>query len=127
MRPTTVSRSFPVSSTMATEANGDGHRSLAAAVTEYLADIKLNKKHKTHAAYSTALAYFLESCKKTHLEDIDRRDLLKFSGISARREEPSAKVRPQQIFKRVGFLRSQGITEKNRQEGRLAAVHRGGD
>ena len=59
--------------------NGDnGHRSLAAAVSEYLEETKLTKKPKILAAYTTALNYFTESCPKLFLEDIDRRDLLKF-------------------------------------------------
>jgi len=41
--------------------DGNGHRLLDTAVTEYLGEIKLGKKPKTHAAYSTALNYFLES------------------------------------------------------------------
>ena len=56
----------------------DGHRSIAASVADYLDETKLTKKPKTVAAYSTALAYFVESCHKLNLEDIDRRDLLKF-------------------------------------------------
>jgi hypothetical protein len=59
----------------------NGHRSLAAAVTEYLEETRLSKKPKTHAAYSTALAYFTESCPKLYLEHIERRDLLKFSAF----------------------------------------------
>jgi len=41
-----------------TPQNGDGRRSLAAFVTEFLDETKLTKKPKTLAAYSTALAYF---------------------------------------------------------------------
>ena len=40
----------------------NGHRSLAAAVADFLDETKLTKKPKTHSAYSTALNYFLESC-----------------------------------------------------------------
>jgi len=62
--------------------NGDnGHRSLVAAVAEFLDETKLTKKPKTLAAYTTALTYFTESCPKLHLEDLDRRDLLKFSAF----------------------------------------------
>jgi integrase/recombinase XerD len=57
----------------------NGHRSLAATVTDFLDETKLTKKPKTHSAYSTALNYFLESCPKLHVEDVDRKDLLKFS------------------------------------------------
>ncbi|MGA7630951.1 MAG: phage integrase SAM-like domain-containing protein, partial [Terriglobales bacterium] len=58
--------------------NGNGPRSVAAAVADYLDETKLTKKPKTLAAYSTALRYFTESCHKLNLEDIDRKDLLKF-------------------------------------------------
>src|SRR5260370_24846407 len=40
----------------------NGHRSIAAAVAQILDETKLTKKPKTLAAYSTALAYFAESC-----------------------------------------------------------------
>ena len=36
----------------------NGHRSLAAAVTDFLDETKLTKKPKTHSAYSTALTLF---------------------------------------------------------------------
>jgi integrase/recombinase XerD len=94
------------------DGSGNGRRSLAAAVTEYLADIKLNKKHKTHSAYSTALEYFLESCKKPHLEDIDRRDLLKFSAFLRDEKNQAPRSVHNKFSNVLGFLRSQGITEK---------------
>jgi integrase/recombinase XerD len=58
-----------------------GKRSLAGAVAEYLEEIKLSKKPKTYAAYITALAYFQESCAKTNLEEIERKDLLKYAAF----------------------------------------------
>ena len=57
--------------------NGNGRKSLSAASTDYLGEIELSKKPKTLAAYTTALDYFIESCQKTHVEDIERKDLLK--------------------------------------------------
>ena len=62
----------------------NGRRSVAAAVAEFLDETKLTKKPKTLAAYSTALNYFLESCHKLHLEDLERRDLLKFLRVPTR-------------------------------------------
>jgi len=61
--------------------NGNGQRSLAGTVAEYLEEIRLSKKPKTHAAYGTALAYFVESCHKVNLQEVDRRDLLKFAAF----------------------------------------------
>ena len=51
----------------------NGHRSLAAVATEYLDEVKLTRKPKTLAAYTTALDYFAESCHKLQVEDIERR------------------------------------------------------
>lgn len=59
----------------------NGHRSLAAAVTDFLDETKLTKKRKTHSAYSTALNCFLESCPKLHVQDVERKDLLKGSAF----------------------------------------------
>jgi hypothetical protein len=62
--------------------NGNnGHRSLATAVDDFLEDTKLTKKSKTLAAYTTSLSYFIESCPKQFLEEIERKDLLKFAAF----------------------------------------------
>jgi len=60
--------------------SGDGRR-VSDAVTTFLEETKLSKKPKTFAAYSKALGYFQESCAKTYLEDIDRKDMLKFGAF----------------------------------------------
>src|ERR1700738_745021 len=49
----------------------NGHRSVAAAVAEFLDETQLTKKPKTLAAYSTALNYFQESCPQLFLADIE--------------------------------------------------------
>ena len=61
--------------------NGDGHKTVAAAVAQFLEETELTKKPKTLAAYTTALNYFTESCRKLYLYEIERHDLLKFSGF----------------------------------------------
>jgi integrase/recombinase XerD len=63
------------------ENGANGHRSLAGSITEYLEETKLSKKPKTFAAYSTALGYFQKCCFKVNIEDIDRKDLMKFSAF----------------------------------------------
>jgi ferredoxin len=60
------------------EKGDNDHRSVAAAVAEYLEETTLTKKPKTVAAYTTALTYFTESCPKLFLDEIERKDLLKF-------------------------------------------------
>jgi integrase/recombinase XerD len=63
--------------------NGNGHRSLAATIADYLDEVKITKKPKTLAAYSKALDYFAESCHKMNLQEIERGDLLKVLRILA--------------------------------------------
>lgn len=87
----------------------NGNRSVAAAVAEFLDETELTKKPKTLAAYSTALAYFVESCHKLNLEEIDRRDLLKFSAF-LRDDRDQA---PRSVYNKfenvMTFLKANGI------------------
>jgi integrase/recombinase XerD len=87
----------------------DGHRSIAAAVAEFLDETELTKKPKTLAAYTTALNYFTESCPKIFLDDIERKDLLKFSAF-LRDEKKQA---PRSVYNKfenvMTFLKANGI------------------
>jgi len=87
----------------------NGKRSLADAITEYLAEIRLTKKPKTLAAYSTSLAYFAESCSKMHLEDIDRRDLLKFSAFLRDEKNQGPRSVANKFENVASFLKAQGV------------------
>ena len=90
--------------------NGDnGHRSVAAAVAEYLEETKLSKKPKTLAAYSTALAYFVDSCPKLFLEDIERRDLLKFCAFLRDEKEQAPRSVYNKFENLMTFLKANGI------------------
>src|SRR6202163_782825 len=87
----------------------NGRRSVAAAVAEFLDETKLTKKPKTLAAYTTALSSFVESCHKLNLEEIERRDLLKFS-VFLRDEKDQA---PRSVYNKfenvMTFLKAHGI------------------
>jgi integrase len=89
--------------------NGDGQRSVAAAVAGFLEETELTKKPKTLAAYTTALNYFTGSCRKLYLHEIDRHDLLKFSAFL--REEK--KQYPRSVYNKfetvMTFLKANGI------------------
>lgn len=82
---------------------------LAATVAIYLDEIKSTKKPKTYAAYSTALSYFLESCTKTRVSEIDRTDLLQFSAFLRDRK----KLQPRTVYNKfesvMSFLKANGI------------------
>jgi integrase len=89
--------------------SGAGPRSLAAAIAEYLEETKLSKKPKTYAAYTTALAYFTESCSKTYLEGIERKDLLKFAAFLRDEKELHARTCWNKFSNVMSFLKAQGI------------------
>jgi len=51
---------------------------LSAKIAAFLAETKANKARKTHLAYANAMRYFVQSCKRTNVEDIKREDMLSF-------------------------------------------------
>jgi site-specific recombinase XerD len=87
----------------------NGRRSVAVAFAEFLDETKLTKKPKTLAAYSTALSYFVESCHKLNLEDIDRRDLLKFCAFLRDEKEQAPRSVYNKFENVMTFLKAQGI------------------
>jgi len=87
----------------------NGHRSVAVAVADYLDETKLTKKSKTYAAYSTALAYFVESCHKLNLEEIDRKDLLKFHAFLRDDKKQAPRSCWNKFANVMSFLKTNGI------------------
>jgi integrase len=82
------------------------------AAAEYLADIKAHKSSKTHSAYKTALDYFRESCKKTFVDSIDRKDLLAFKTYLSDEKDQSDRSVWNKFAAVMGFLKSVGRTGK---------------
>ena len=89
--------------------NGNGHPSVAAAVAQFLDETELTKKPKTLAAYTTALKYFTESCRKLYLHEIDRHDLLKFSGFLREKKKQSPRSTYNKFETVMTFLKANGI------------------
>jgi hypothetical protein len=82
---------------------------LVNAVTSYLAETQLTKKSKTLAAYTTALDYFLESCKKQNLADVDRRDMLQYSAFLRDVKEQAPRSVYNKFENVMTFLKANGI------------------
>ena len=89
--------------------NGNGHRSLATAVADFLDETKLTKKPKTLAAYTTALNYFTESCPKLFLHDVERHDMLKFVAFLREKKDQSPRSVYNKFENVMTFLKAQGI------------------
>ena len=87
----------------------NGHRSITAAITDFLDETKLMKKPKTWAAYSTALGYFQESCPKLYLEEIERGDLVKFSAFLRDEKKQSPRSVYNKFENLMTFLKTNGI------------------
>jgi integrase len=87
----------------------NGHRSVAAAIADFLDETKLTKKPKTLAAYSTALAYFVESCHKLNLEEIDRKDLLKFHAFLRDEKQQAPRSCWNKFANVMSFLKANGV------------------
>ena len=87
----------------------NGHRSIAAAMGDFLDETKLTKKPKTLAAYTTALRYFQESCPKLYLDDIERSDLLKFSAFLRDQKKQSPRSVYNKFENLMTFLKANGI------------------
>jgi len=87
----------------------NGHRSLLTAVADFLDETKLTHKPRSQNAYKNALEYFMESCPKAHIEEIDRKDLLKFSAFLRDQKKQS----PRSVYNKfeivMSFLKAQGV------------------
>ncbi|MCU1246978.1 MAG: hypothetical protein JWQ49_7 [Edaphobacter sp.] len=95
--------------------NGNGTLVINA-VAVYLNDIKLSKKDTTHSAYKTSLDYFLESCKKQHVEEVERGDLLKFSVFLRDKKKLSPRTVYNKFENVMSFLKAsnvRGLVSKN--------------
>jgi integrase/recombinase XerD len=87
----------------------NGNKPLAGAIRDYLEEVELSKKPKTLAAYTTALDYFTQCCHKLHVEDIERKDLLKFAAFLREQKEQSPRSVYNKFENVMTFLKAQGI------------------
>lgn len=90
------------------EPDGTGKLLVNAAV-DFLDDIRLAKKPKTYAAYKTSLDYFLESCKKQHVQEVERGDLLRFSAFLRDTKKLSPRTVHNKFENVMSFLKAQGV------------------
>jgi integrase/recombinase XerD len=87
----------------------DNRTSLTAAIAAYLEETKLTKKPKTFAAYKVTLEYFAEACRKLYIQDIDRRDLLKFAVFLRDEKQQSPRSCYNKFENLMTFLKAQGV------------------
>lgn len=76
----------------------------------YLEEIEITKKKKTFQAYTVAARYFLESCKKTYIETIDRSDLIHFIAYLRDEKDQSPRSIANKFENIMTFLKAQGLS-----------------
>jgi integrase/recombinase XerD len=67
------------------------------------------KKVKTYQAYRMALAHFQESCSKRYLEEIDRRDLQRFTAFLIGKKEHDPRTAHNKLAVVAQFLKANNI------------------
>ena len=87
----------------------NGRTLISTATEDYLEETRLSKKPKTLAAYTTAMSYFTESCSKVFIEDIDRKDLLKFAAFLRDKKQQSPRSCWNKFANVMSFLKAHGI------------------
>lgn len=88
----------------------DKRRNLKTAAADYLKEIGLIKKKKTFQAYTTALEYFMESCRKTYVEDIERMDMLLYTVFLRDQKEQAPRSVRNKFENVMTFFKTLGIT-----------------
>jgi hypothetical protein len=73
-----------------------------------------DQQPKTHAAYSTALAYFRELRGKLNLEDIEKKDLLKYAALLRDDKDQCPRSVANKFGNLMVFLKSQGCGHRSR-------------
>jgi integrase/recombinase XerD len=81
---------------------------LPAAIASYLEEIRATKKPKTLGAYALSLEYFDQYCQKPYVSDVERSDLLAYSGHLRDTEELAPRTVHNHFANLVSFLKWAG-------------------
>jgi integrase len=82
---------------------------LRAAKAEFLDDIQLSRQRKTWLGYCLSLSYFTQCCSKTYLEEIERKDLLRFVVFLRDEKELAPRTVHNKFAEVLTFLAAQGV------------------
>lgn len=87
----------------------DSRLRLRAAAEDFLEDIQLSRQRKTWLGYCLSLKYFKECCSKTYVEDIERKDLLRFAVFLRDEKELAPRSVHNRFAEVLTFLHAQGV------------------
>ena len=87
----------------------DSRLQIRSAVDDFLEEIQLTRQRKTWLGYRVSLRYLLESCDKTFLEEIERKDLLRFAAFLRDTKKLSPRTVHNKFADVLTFLQAQGM------------------
>jgi hypothetical protein len=82
---------------------------LREAAKDFLEDIELSRQRKTWLGYCLSLKYFKQCCSKTFIEDIERKDLLRFVVFLRDQKELAPRTVYNKFCEILTFLQAQGV------------------
>jgi integrase len=82
---------------------------LRSAMTAFLEEIKLSRHNKTWQGYKVVFDYFLESCNKNRIDDIERLDLLCFEVFLRVRKKLACRTVRNKLSQLRTFFDAQGM------------------
>lgn len=87
----------------------DSRLRIRSAVDDFLEEVQLSRQRKTWRGYCVSLSYFQESCDKSFLEEIERRDLLRFAAFLRETKKLSPRTVHNKFADVLTFLQAQGM------------------
>lgn len=87
----------------------DSRLRIRSAVGDFLEEVQLTRQRKTWLGYRVSLGYFQESCEKCFLEDIERRDLLRFAAFLCDTKKLAPRTVHNKFADVLTFLQAQGM------------------
>lgn len=91
------------------EAEEDSRLRLREAAADFLEDIQLSRQRKTWMGYCLSLKYFKQCCSKTYIEEIERKDLLRFVVFLRDGKELAPRTVHNKFCDVLTFLQAQGV------------------
>jgi integrase len=87
----------------------DSRLRFRSAVDDFLEEVQLTRQRKTWRGYRVSLGYFQESCDKCFLEEIERKDLLRFAAFLRDTKKLSPRTVHNKFADVLTFLQAEGM------------------
>jgi integrase/recombinase XerD len=87
----------------------DSRLRIGSAVEDFLEEIQLSRQRKTWMGYIVSLRYFQESCGKRFLDEVERKDLLRFAAFLRDTKKLSPRTVHNKFADVLTFLQAQGV------------------